>query len=134
MTDNEQRHFQRLSLELPATLKWQGHQYNVHIADISLKGVLIQLDGEPDRYPEYARLAEEIAKSVRPAVQLTLLSDPERIEILRLDLQLIHHNDGNFGGEWVNIDVDALAHLRTILDYNLGDDRLVERELTELWQ
>ena len=134
MSENDQRHFRRLSLKLPAILRWRGHQCDVKIADISLKGVMIQLTDQPNQCPDYSVLSEEILRSGRPQVELTLLSDPERIELLKLELELVHQNDGSFGGEWVNIDVDSLAHLRNVLDYNLGDDSLIERELSELWQ
>lgn len=134
MSEHEQRHFQRLSLRLPALMHWKGHEYEVNIVDLSLKGVLIQHGAAPQEHSAHENLAAEIAKGARPQVELILLSDPERIELFRMDMELIHQHGERFGGEWVNIDVDALARLRSVLDYNLGDVNLVERELSELWQ
>ncbi len=130
MPSTDQRHFQRLALPLPVEVYWQGNGHRAQIADLSLKGVMFEL---PDPHPDVDQLTEAVANDQHPVVSVVLLSDPEHIELLHVDVQLLHQNGNRFGGEWVNIEVDDLANLRQIMDLNLGDDRRIERELSELW-
>jgi hypothetical protein len=41
-------------------------------------------------------------------------------------------NNGNWGLQWRNIDVDSLTHLRRLLELNLNDPSLLDRELADL--
>lgn len=130
MPGTDQRHFQRLSLPLPVEVYWQENGHRAQIVDLSLKGVMFEL---PNPHPDVDQLAAAVANAQHPVVTVVLLSDPEHIELLHVDVQLLHQAQNRFGGEWVNIEVDDLANLRQIMDLNLGDDRRIERELSELW-
>jgi hypothetical protein len=41
-------------------------------------------------------------------------------------------NNGNWGLRWKHIDVDSLTHLRRLLELNLTDPGLLNRELADL--
>ncbi len=43
-----------------------------------------------------------------------------------------HNNKGQVGFECVHIDIDSISHLRRLVELNLGDDTLLERELAAL--
>jgi hypothetical protein len=45
---------------------------------------------------------------------------------------LVHHKDGHLGFRCDNIDLDSVTHLKRMVELNLGNEDVLERELGEL--
>ncbi|MNJ68362.1 hypothetical protein D3C77_646020 [compost metagenome] len=49
-----------------------------------------------------------------------------------MDVQLVRSHTQQLGFSCLNIDVESASHLRRLVEFNLGDERLLERELAAL--
>ena len=117
----EHRHHTRTALGLPAELKIDATTHAVWIQDISLKGVLIS-----DPALSLVRIDPQSTK------HLVILSDPERVTLLELDIRIVRINAGLIGATWGTIDLENLTALRALLNAHFADSALLERELFEL--
>lgn len=113
----EQRDFSRIHFEVPATLQGGGQQWETRLSDISLHGALIERPQgwEPEDAQLYrldAHLNEEIS--------------------IHMDVEVAHADAQWIGFRCHDIDVDSITHLRRLVELNLGDPELVERELSAL--
>lgn len=113
----DRRRFQRIPVERSATLTGAGGRRPVVVEDLSLRGVRLRLPP---------------GEVLQPAVgyRLTLALAPE----VRIEMQLaLAHQEGFYAGlHCRQIDLDSIAHLRRLVELNLGDPQLLERELEEL--
>ena len=119
---NEQRHFTRIPFDASITISQQssGLKSEAELIDISFKGILIKKpdnweDQNGERYSIHFQLAgEEIA--------------------LTLDVMSVHTEQDRIGFRIEHMDLDTATHLRRLVELNLGDESLLERELSELIQ
>lgn len=114
---DEQRDFSRVHFEVPVTLHLGDAKWDTRLIDISLHGALLQRpDGwEPDPEAQYridVHLNDEVT--------------------IHMDVQVAHAGDDRIGFRCADIDVDSITHLRRLMELNLGDPDLVERELSAL--
>ena len=119
MTD-EQRRFTRIRFNPVATLKDpRTNEINmVELQDISLKGVLIS---KPAHWAG--------SDNEHYNLQLQLAGDDVEIN---LQLISVHCEENIIGFKTQKMDIDTATHLHRLLELNLGDESLLERELTEL--
>ncbi|MFP8965499.1 PilZ domain-containing protein [Pokkaliibacter sp. CJK22405] len=117
MEHHNRRRFTRLPMDVMAELTTSADRFQALILDISLHGVLLQ---QPE---EMTPLLGEAANIVLP-----LSSDVK----IRLPVSVVHAEEGLLGCQIRNIEVESLAHLRRLLELNLGEPLLVERELAQL--
>jgi pSer/pThr/pTyr-binding forkhead associated (FHA) protein len=113
----QQRQFSRIPFEVGATLQHEQQQWETALLDISLHGALIQSPGSFEPLEE---------KQYRLAVHLE--GGPD----INMDVEIAHHQDDKLGLRCVHIDVDSITHLRRLVELNLGDPELLERELSSL--
>jgi hypothetical protein len=92
---------------------WKGR-----VVDLSLKGTLIERPEE--LHPE---LGEEFV------VELLLGSDSLKVVML---VSVAHFDENNIGFRCLHIDLESISHLRKILEFNLGNPEMVEREISEM--
>jgi len=59
-------------------------------------------------------------------------SESDRRTVVQMEVRLAHSRDGLLGFECRAIDLDSLSHLRRLVELNLGDARLLDRELAAL--
>ena len=116
MSDSERRHFHRILFDAEVTLGTPDQNWPTQLIDISLKGVLLH---EPEGFEP----ADELT------LTLALGDDPEGI---RMELEMVHREEGQLGATWKDIDVDSFSHLRRLIELNTGEPGLVDRELSEL--
>lgn len=112
------RKFRRVAFKAPAQVTTPEGRWATRILDISLKGVLIE---QPKNWP---------AASVNGACHIDLPLDDE--ETIRLDGRITRQGNGHLGFQWTDIDATSLSHLRRLLELNLGDSKLIDRELSAL--
>ncbi|WP_301102228.1 PilZ domain-containing protein [Propionivibrio sp.] len=117
MTDERRQH-SRISFNTTAQLVFTAGTIDVVVLDISFKGALIRLPAET---------ALQDGAICRLHVQLDGMDDKISMETL------VTHVDGcDVGLLCLTIDIDSMTHLRRLVELNLGDPALLERELSAL--
>lgn len=113
----EQRKFSRIPFDVSITLHLGDEQWESTLADISLHGALIHTpeDFEPVTGTQYR-------------LDIHLEGGPD----ITMDVHVAHQETGNTGLRCDDIDVDSITHLRRLVELNLGDPELLERELSAL--
>lgn len=83
-----------------------------------MKGVLVQL-----------ATPTTLQAGQRCTFDLTLSDNETHIA---MSVRVAHVNGDRAGFHWERIDAESLTHLRRLLELNLGDADLVERDLSQL--
>lgn len=119
MTDtaNERRRFQRIAFDAPTVIAQGERRWTATLQDLSLKGLLIETPAEWDGDPE------------QPFEALVQLGDEATV---RMETVLARTQEGYLGFVCQHIDLDSISHLRRLVELNLGDEELLERELAAL--
>lgn len=117
MTD-DRRHHTRIAFHTPAELSVGSETLAVRVLDISLKGALLALNP-----------ATPIA--IGSTCSLTVRLD-ELGDAIRMEGEVRHVGGGDAGIVCRTIDLDSITHLRRLVELNLGDPALLERELSAL--
>lgn len=115
---NERRHHSRITFHAPAQLVAPHSRFDVALLDISLKGALVRL-------PESAAL--DVDSECTLHIQLDTLGDA-----IRMKTHVAHIEDRCAGLLCREIDLDSITHLRRLVELNLGNPALLERELSAL--
>ncbi|MDR2787888.1 MAG: PilZ domain-containing protein [Candidatus Accumulibacter sp.] len=116
--DQERRKCSRIAFDAPATLTLAGRVSEAIILDLSLKGALIQLP------------ADTVAAD-QALCQLRVRLDETLAEIV-MEARVTHREGRQAGLRCLSIDLDSVTHLRRLVELNLGDAALLDRELSEL--
>lgn len=104
----EQRRFLRVALEGEARLAFSGRSRPVELVDLSLRGALVESEGI-------------LPAQVGSECQLTLVLD-EAGPAIPIDCRVTHHQGRRVGIEFLRMDVDAMQHIRRLLELNAGDE------------
>jgi hypothetical protein len=115
----KQRRFTRIPFHVPAQLEIEGEKVPCSLVNVSLKGALVELDH--GRAPEAGATC---------AVTIDL--DPGSGARIRMDGDVAHQRGLQVGIRCDELDLESVQHLRRILEFNLGDEAVVLRELGEL--
>ena len=121
--NNEQRRFTRVTFVNHIVLKKGDTQWNGTVVDISFNGVLISCDSE--------------ITLTHPADSSDILDAIihfENDDYITVKLEMAHHHGKLYGFSLYEIDSDSLAHLRNIIEHNLIDSSVCERELLTLFR
>lgn len=114
---NERRRFQRIAFDAPTVLVQGEQRWTVILHDLSLKGLLVE---EPDNWNGDAQQIFEA---------LVQLSDDAQV---KMQVALTRNQPGFLGFICQHIDLESIGHLRRLVELNLGDEQLLERELAAL--
>ncbi|CAN7434469.1 PilZ domain-containing protein [Acidovorax sp. 99] len=115
---HERRHFVRVGFDAPALLTTATDAFSVHVLDLSLKGALIMV-------PAQATLGQGTL------CQLTIpLADTGNH--IAMSTEVAHVQGLHTGLLCKGIDLDSVTHLRRLIELQLGDPALLERDLGEL--
>jgi hypothetical protein len=115
----ERRRFQRIATDKSVEIESAGNRYAGSVVDISLRGVLVDIGS--------AAVLPRQGDAARARIQL---SDPE--PCIELEGTIAHVEPGQLGLHCTTLDLESAARLRRLVELNLADDRLLERELGEL--
>jgi hypothetical protein len=119
MTD-ERRHHSRIAFHTPATLVFPDRALELVVLDISLKGALV-------------RLPEETAIEAGAICMLHVrLNETGMNDQISMEARVAHCEGRSAGLLCVSIDLDSVTHLRRLVELNLGDPELLNRELSAL--
>lgn len=116
-SDTERRHFSRVAFSADTRLSQGSQTWHTELVDLSLKGLLVKTP-----YPWDGDLTRPFAASI------TLENGSQIV----MSLSWRHTDDGNTGFVCEHIDIDSITHLRKLVELNLGDTALLERELASL--
>lgn len=114
----ERRHFSRISFASAARVVTTDAQVAVQVLDLSLKGALVSLPAGTALEPGTLCLLD-----------LPLAPHEGRIT---LAAQVAHVQDQRAGLLCLGIDIESITHLRRLMELNLGDPALAERDLRAL--
>jgi hypothetical protein len=113
----ERRRFHRIGFDAKTVIAQGQRQWVTVSQDISFKGLLVRRPDEWDgdgNAPFTGSVA--LGDDIEVAMQLTLK----------------HSDDAYLGFSCDHIDIESISHLRRIVELNLGDEALLERELAAL--
>ena len=114
---SEHRKYSRVPFLSDCVLMVGHSAHPTHLIDISLKGALIETP--PGLRPQKASGVLEVRLNHSDVT-------------IHMNVVHAHHTREHTGLRCMSIDVDSVTHLRRLMELNLGDPGLVERELTAL--
>lgn len=112
----EKRHFTRITSHFTVSIESKKCDdiATGKLVDISLKGLLIEVDSE------ILTIGEKYVINLPfPGSEITMLFEAE----------CVHADNGDFGFKFIGEDVDTMTHLRRFLELNLGDPGRITQEL-----
>lgn len=112
---DERRKFSRILFAASASLQQGNKQWQTAILDLSLNGALVE---EPEHF----------TRTEQPIVLSCILPGSD-IE-LKMEAEVVHHRNAQLGLKCNFIDLDSISHLKRMVELNLGDTSLLNRELT----
>ena len=115
---NDKRHFKRIEFDAKTYIINDSGNFETTLIDISLHGALIE---KPDNL--------NVSAGDKLSVELHLSGSDVQIG---MKMQVVHIEDNHIGLVCENIDIDSATHLRRLVELNLGDSTLLDRELSEL--
>lgn len=116
--NNERRHYSRIAFHTPAYLILADRNLEVVVVDLSLKGALVRL-------PADTLLEDGLACTLRVRLD-------DAGSHIRMEMKVTHVRGVDAGLVCHSIDLDSVTHLRRLVELNLGDEKLLERELSAL--
>jgi len=116
---SEARHFTRLPFQSESSLEADGRINPCRLVDISLHGALVEALEGP--FP--------VVEGAAVLLRIQVEESPVEIEMAGLVAWI---SDQRLGVQCTAIDVDSMTHLRRLMELNLGDPGLLDRELLEM--
>ncbi|MCP3868850.1 MAG: PilZ domain-containing protein [Gammaproteobacteria bacterium] len=116
--DNERRHFWRVGFDAPVKIIGTDNQYDSTLVDISLNGVLLI---RPDTW----------AGQPGQQYDLEIRLDGDN-NLIRMNVGVVHQDEETIGLHSNKLDLESISHLKRLVELNLGDHHLLERELEAL--
>lgn len=113
----ERRPFSRIRFNAPAQVTLGGQRVDAEVLDLSLKGALFAW---PPEHP--------VAVDTPVRVDICL---GEQADIF-MEGHVAHQEPGRLGVACLSIDLESIQHLRRLVELNIGDADIMERELSEL--
>lgn len=114
----EKRRHTRIQFDADALLCCANHRYQTVLIDISLNGALLEAPRNwPRRYGADCSLELELSQGeILIRMEGAVVTSDEEFVRFRCD----------------HIELDSISYLRHLVELNLGDDALLERELFNL--
>ncbi|MCP4982437.1 MAG: PilZ domain-containing protein [Gammaproteobacteria bacterium] len=114
----DKRRFSRVPFQSKVLVSNEGGKWVCQLIDISLKGILITL---PANW------------TVEPGdlLRVELVLDPNDA-IIHMESTVAHIENDHVGLTCQHIDIDSISHLRRLVELNVGDPEILQRELSEL--
>jgi len=115
----ERRRFHRIPNDHVSQVLINGEPVGCRLLDISLKGALLEYD---DAHP------------LQSGDQLDLilsLDDKGEVKI-RMHGEVTHREGNHVGLQCLEIDLDSATTLRRLVEMNLGDPEMLEREISAM--
>ena len=111
----EQRQFSRVDFNTTTYLIHNNQRIETKLLDISLKGALVII-------------GQVVLISKGDSCILEIQLGESEI-VLKIKAELVHIEKNHLGFNFQSIDLDSLAHLRRLMEVNLGNTDLIDKEL-----
>lgn len=118
-TDKQERHFQRIHFDCLVKFEVGDSRLDCELVDISLRGALIH------------NCTGATLDTGAPCKLILNLDATGETQIV-MEGNIAHKNDNRIGIRCQYIDLDSMTHLRKLVEINLGDPALLEREIVSL--
>jgi hypothetical protein len=110
------RHFQRVKFDNLITFEYEDYSHQCELIDISFRGALITN-------------CTGATPGVGTACRLILSLDQQQQALIMMQGSIAHKHDNRVGIRCEQIDLDSMTHLRKLVEMNVADSELLEREL-----
>ncbi|WP_434926875.1 PilZ domain-containing protein [Shewanella sp. HL-SH2] len=117
---DERRKFSRILFDANAYLAQAESTWRTTILDLSLNGALVEI---PDTF----------SGTKNSDITLEFVLPDSDIQLV-MNTKIVHKTSKHLGLRCLHIDVESISHLRRIIELNLGDAELLNRELEMLIQ
>ncbi len=114
----DKRRFSRVPFQSKVLVSSEDGKWFCELIDISLKGILITLPSNWTAEP-----GEQF--------QVELVLDPHEA-IIRMESAVAHIENDHVGLVCQHIDIDSISHLRRLVELNVGNPEILQREMSEL--
>ena len=118
MLNQNRRKFSRIPFKTEARLFLPDGEHPVEVLDLSLQGALIHPEG-----------AMYVTVGTNGTLKISL---DEMGSSIRMEVAVVHHIADHYGLACREIDLDSVTHLRRLVQLNLGDEALADREFALL--
>ncbi len=115
---SDKRQFSRFVNYSSIIINKAEQHWESSLLDISLKGVLIT---KPENWSD----------NNGGDFKLSIHIDNSELEI-NMDIHLVHTENNHIGFQCDSIDLDSITNLRRLVELNLGDEELLEREISNM--
>ncbi len=117
--NDDRRKFQRVLFDADTKIEQNSVSIPARLIDISLNGALLQ---RPKHW------------SANPGdkVSISISLDQGEQFFIHMQAKVAHIEDDTIGMHCEDIDMDSITFLRRLMELNLGDPELMERELSAL--
>lgn len=115
---SEKRKFHRISFDAPCELHALENVWTTEVLDISLKGVLVK---RPEGWDV----------PLSQSCEVIIYLDGQKVGIV-MAVELMHIESHRLGFKCQYIDLESATHLKRLVELNLGDQVLLEREFARL--
>jgi len=114
----DKRRFSRIEFDTDVLLINDKGQWKSKLIDISLKGLLVTVP--------------QIWEAAIGDHFITELFTDNEDTVIRMEVLVTHIGERRVGFKCKHIDLDSISHLRRLLELNIGDVNIINRELSEL--
>lgn len=111
------RQFSRIAFDAGVVLQTAAGKHACKLVDLSLKGALVE------------RVTPWGERPGEPCSLVVQLADDEAI---RMTGEVSHVEGGRLGLHCRDIDLDSITSLRRLIELNLGDEALLNREISAM--
>ncbi len=117
--NEDRRNHARIAFHCLAHLTLNGSMHTASVLDLSLKGALLELESAAD-LPEDSQ------------GRLDVFLGQQGHDQISMECKIARQQGRLTGLECTSIDIDSVTHLRRLVELNLGNSTLLERELSAL--
>jgi hypothetical protein len=114
----DRRRFHRITFHAPVMIEQGGQSWQTEMLDISLKGILTR---RPSDWHD-----------TKTSTLFTLCLPLDDENEVRIEARLMHQEAEHLGFECQKIDLDSATLLRRLVELNLGDQDLLDRDFAAL--
>ncbi len=114
----DKRRFSRVPFQSKVRINNDGDTWVCQLIDISLKGILVTLPTDWTAKPG-------------DLIRVEIVLDPDDA-IINMESTVAHTENDHVGLTCQHIDIDSISHLRRLVELNVGDPEVLQRELSEL--
>lgn len=114
----EKRHFTRIKIDGSTIVHYLGKKFPAELIDISLKGALFTKPSD-------------VELPIDSTCDIQIVLEGSDV-VINMGGHITHRLETQVGIHCDHIDLDSITHLKRLIELNLGDESLLERELHEL--